>query len=68
MSAPEPLIVDGLAHAARLHGPRLALIDLATGRRFTYADTLARVGRLAAAWRAATASWRSCAIPPTSTR
>jgi fatty-acyl-CoA synthase len=52
MSAPEPLIVDGLAHAARLHGPRLALIDLATGRRFTYADTLARVGRLAAAWRA----------------
>jgi fatty-acyl-CoA synthase len=43
----EPLIVDGLSHAARLHAHTTALIDLATHRRFTYEHFFVRVCRLA---------------------
>lgn len=45
-------IIDGLAAAAQAHGGQVALIDLATGRRFTYAQMFDRVCRLAAALKA----------------
>jgi len=45
-------VVDGLAAAAQAHGAQLALIDLATGRRYTYAQTFDRVCRLSAALKA----------------
>jgi fatty-acyl-CoA synthase len=41
-------ITDGLAHAVHLHAPQTALMDLATARRFTYAQMFDRVCRLAA--------------------
>jgi fatty-acyl-CoA synthase len=44
---PEPLIVDWLAHIARAYPDQPALIDLATARRFTYAQMFERVCRLA---------------------
>ncbi len=51
-SADEPLIVDVLAHASRFYPDHLALIDLATSRRFTYRQLFDRVRRLANAWSA----------------
>lgn len=45
---------DWIAHHAMARGERLAMVDLHTGRRFTYADFDIRVGRLAGALRAAT--------------
>jgi fatty-acyl-CoA synthase len=50
MTTPEFLIVDWLAHIARAHPDQTALIDLATSRRFTYAQMLARVQKLASAF------------------
>ena len=49
---PEDLIVDWLAHAARLHPNQISLVDLATARRFTYHQMFDRVCRLATAWTA----------------
>lgn len=43
---------DWIAHHARMRGAHTALIDLATRRRFTYAEMHERVGRAAAAMRA----------------
>ena len=40
---------DWIAHHARSHGDTLAVVDLGTGRRFTYAELHERVDRLAAA-------------------
>ncbi len=54
MSSPasvETLILDWLAHIARTHPEKIALIDLATRRRFTYAQMFNRVCKLAAAWK-----------------
>ena len=54
MSSPAPietLIVDWLGHIARIHPEKPALIDLATQRRFTYAQMFDRVCKLAAAWK-----------------
>ena len=45
------LISDWLAHHARLRPGHLAVIDLATGRRFTYGEWFPRVARLAGAFR-----------------
>lgn len=46
------LISDWLAHHARLRPAHTAVIDLATGRRFTYGQWFPRVARLAGALRA----------------
>ena len=43
---------DWIAHHAAMRGSHTALIDLASGRRFTYAQMNERVGRAAAAFRA----------------
>ncbi|MSO96960.1 MAG: long-chain fatty acid--CoA ligase [Rhodospirillaceae bacterium] len=48
-SAFEPLITDWLGHAAKIYPDHLALIDLATSRRFTYRQMFERVSRLAGA-------------------
>ena len=45
------LISDWLAHHARLRPTHTAVIDLATGRRFTYGEWFPRVARLAGALR-----------------
>jgi fatty-acyl-CoA synthase len=45
------LIGDWLAHHARLRPAHTAVIDLATGRRFTYGQWFPRVARLAGAFR-----------------
>ena len=45
------LISDWLAHHARLRPTHTAVIDLATGRRFTYGQWFPRVARLAGALR-----------------
>jgi len=40
-------VYDWLAHHTQFQGDRTALVDLASGRRFTYAQANDRVGRLA---------------------
>jgi fatty-acyl-CoA synthase len=45
------LISDWLAHHARLRPAHTAVIDLATGRRFSYGQWFPRVARLAGALR-----------------
>jgi fatty-acyl-CoA synthase len=47
-------VYDWIAHHATARGGRLAMVDLHTGRRFTYADFDTRVARLAGALRATT--------------